>query len=127
MQRHGRTAPALFQEHAAAAQAAAKRGTRRESSAGVAAMPRPPSGKAVTMLRNTSDVASRLIGGIGKAPIKLSSMPEAVASEPEAVQWLKDIETDDGCADSMAATLEHADEVRPMHPLQLQRLLRTCT
>lgn len=118
MQRHGRTAPALFQEHAAAAEAKSKPGSRRESAAGgAAAAPRPTSGKAAAVLRNTSDVASRLVGGVGKAPIKLSSMPEAVNSEPEAVKWLKDIETDDGCADSMASTLEHADEVRHHHLL----------
>eukprot|EP00892_Ulva_mutabilis_P010822 jgi/Ulvmu1/8111/UM040_0006.1 len=116
MQRHGRTAPALFQEHAAAAAASSNPNSRRESGAGGAAgavPPRPPSaggGKAAAVLRNTSVVASRLIGGVGKAPIKLSSMPEAVNSEPEAVKWLKDIETDDSCADAMAATLERADE-----------------
>lgn len=110
MQRHGRTAPALFQEHAAAATVSSTPGSRRESGAGGAGAA-APAGTAAAVLKNTSVVASRLIGGVGKAPIKLSSMPEAVNSEPEAVKWLKDIETDDSCADAMAATLERADEV----------------
>jgi hypothetical protein len=134
MQAHGRAAPLLFQE------AAAQRGGGGSSppgsfsggsdngarvSGGGAPYTSAPytsapytsasaagSAAAAAVMRGTSLVAARLIGGVGHVPIKLSSMAEPVSSTPEAVNWLHNIETDEHTIETMGMTLAHADEVR---------------
>ena len=39
-----------------------------------------------------SAVVSKLIGGVGKAPIQLSSMAAPIEAEPEAEQWLEGVQ-----------------------------------
>ena len=124
---HGRTAASYFQAdrdrahhgHSASKDSGADGGGRHGRTASTTGSDHGGAGSGVasrfTGVR--SAVVAKLIGGVGKAPIQLSSMAAPVPTPPEAEEWLEGVPLDEGAVEDMQATLNHADDVRPAHTL----------
>ena len=111
---HGRTAASHFKDEQlrAAARNHPNLSSNTAAPAGDAgAHARRPSVLRANFENVQSAVVNKLIGGVGRAPIQLSSMPEPVDAAPEAEKWLEGVEVDEEAVEAMHEALEHAEQV----------------
>jgi hypothetical protein len=106
---HGRTASSFFN---AERDRAMEEQARDDASDARARVQHTSTNARGGVLTNTSAVVAKLIGGVGRAPIQLSSMAQPMSAPPEAVEWLDGVQLDEGSVDDMQTTLTRADTVR---------------
>jgi hypothetical protein len=118
MQVHGRTAASFFHNHSITQTNSHKPGTSMSGvSTDGASDAEAEAGQGIRSKRAPAvkvptAIVAKLIGGVTRAPIQLTSMAAPVETAPEAEEWLSAVQVDEEAVQEMQAALAHADEVR---------------
>jgi cytoskeletal protein RodZ len=117
MQVHGRTAASFFhnQSHKSATSASAISSDSTAEGASDAGQAPSARSKRAVVAQVPTAVVAKLIGGVTRVPIQLTSMAAPVETAPEAEEWLSAVQVDEEAVQEMQATLAHADEVCSRH------------